>query len=99
MLLGGMGPTEPHPTQPVARFLPVYVGFPAGDLADLLLRSERSLCFIFLAGNDVFGLQRCGLAVFLGASFREPLLSRRADHHRAKQSCCSCRLRPTQLHG
>ena len=29
-----------------------------------------------LAGNDVFGLQRCGLPVLLGASFREPSLSR-----------------------
>ena len=25
MLLGGMGPTEPHPTNAVARFLPVYM--------------------------------------------------------------------------
>src|SRR4030095_15448118 len=30
----------------------------------------------FATGNDVFGLQRCRLAVFLSCSFREPSLSR-----------------------
>ena len=32
-------------------------------------------CSGFAAGDDVFGLQRCGLAFFLSASFCEPLLS------------------------
>src|SRR5205809_8105688 len=55
----------------------------AGDLADLLRRSNRSLCFIFPAGNDVFGLQRCG--------WRSLLLPACSSHCSADRRASPCK--------